>query len=305
MRGALGVSRRDFLFTVSAAATTLLALQGCLRRLEARSRAARYEVPPEAKTRPDAARSALAGDEFVFDVQGHHLEYDLMQRYTGEPYFGAVFPQVNCGEDDPRACFRPGGLPRGVLPEERHQHGDPVGAADRTQGQPAVGGDHGGDAPYRRAGLRLGIGASARPGAAQLRARSTTTSTRWRRTRPGIRSRPGRSSPTSPTRSGTPATRGGWTTPIRVSRAGWPRVHREGSRARRSRRSAPTRASAPEARTHHLRTWAGGRADFPDVNFIVYHSGFERTGSPEGPYTPSDCGHRHQPADLRDEAARA
>jgi len=25
--------------------------------------------------------------------------------------------------------------------------------------------------------------------------------------------------------------------------------------------------------------------DFPDVNFIVYHSGFERTGPREGPYT--------------------
>ena len=100
----VGVSRRDFLFTVSAAATTLLALQGCLGD-SGEKQGGRYEVPPEAKTDPDAARSALAGEEFVFDVQGHHLEYDLMTRYSGEPYFGQVFPQVNCGEDDPRACF--------------------------------------------------------------------------------------------------------------------------------------------------------------------------------------------------------
>ena len=29
----------------------------------------------------------------------------------------------------------------------------------------------------------------------------------------------------------------------------------------------------------------GAARDFPDVNFVVYHSGFERTGPPEGPYT--------------------
>jgi predicted TIM-barrel fold metal-dependent hydrolase len=30
--------------------------------------------------------------------------------------------------------------------------------------------------------------------------------------------------------------------------------------------------------------------DFPDVAFIVYHSGFERTGPPEGPYTSATAG---------------
>lgn len=62
-------------------------------------------MPPEAALDEEAARAVLAGQEFVFDVQGHHLEYDLLRRSAGKPFFGSVFPQVNCGADDPRACF--------------------------------------------------------------------------------------------------------------------------------------------------------------------------------------------------------
>jgi predicted TIM-barrel fold metal-dependent hydrolase len=100
----VGMSRRQFLFTASAAATTLLALQGCLGD-SGNSSGGRYRVPPEADRDNEAAREALAGEEFIFDVQGHHLEYDLMPSTRGEPFFGSVFPQVNCGKDDPRACF--------------------------------------------------------------------------------------------------------------------------------------------------------------------------------------------------------
>jgi predicted TIM-barrel fold metal-dependent hydrolase len=100
-----GMSRRDFLFTAGAAATTLLALEGCLGDSGGPEPGGGYDVPRDAGVDQDAARSALAGEEFVFDVQGHHLEYDLMRSPPGQPFFGEVFPQVNCGEDDPRACF--------------------------------------------------------------------------------------------------------------------------------------------------------------------------------------------------------
>jgi hypothetical protein len=93
------MSRRDFLFTVPAAATTLLALQGCLG--DSGDQGGRYEVPTDARTDTDAARSALAGEEFVFDVQGHHLEYDLMRGYSGEPYFGEVFPRSTAARTTP------------------------------------------------------------------------------------------------------------------------------------------------------------------------------------------------------------
>jgi predicted TIM-barrel fold metal-dependent hydrolase len=100
----LGMSRAAFLRSLCGAATTLLALQGCTwdaRRLLGGD----WGVPPEAALEEEAARAVLAGEEFVFDVQGHFLEYDLMQRSAGQPFFGSVFPQVNCGADDPRACF--------------------------------------------------------------------------------------------------------------------------------------------------------------------------------------------------------
>jgi uncharacterized protein len=100
-----GISRRDFLFTVCAASTTLLVLQGCLGDSEKKGRGGGYNVPPEARRDPDAAREALGGEEFIFDVQGHHLEYDLLPSSRDQPFFGEVFPQVNCGKDDPRACF--------------------------------------------------------------------------------------------------------------------------------------------------------------------------------------------------------
>ena len=100
----VGMSRRQFLYTASAAATTLLTLQGCLSD-SGNDSGGRYTVPAGAGKDQDAAREALGGEEFIFDVQGHHLEYDLMPSTRGEPFFGSVFPQVNCGQDDPRACF--------------------------------------------------------------------------------------------------------------------------------------------------------------------------------------------------------
>src|SRR5207247_8248509 len=99
------ITRGSFLRSLCGAATTLLALQGCAGEAARHALGGAWELPPEAALDPDAARAVLAGEEFVFDVQGHHLEYELMRRSAGKPFFGAVFPQVNCGADDPRACF--------------------------------------------------------------------------------------------------------------------------------------------------------------------------------------------------------
>jgi hypothetical protein len=100
-----GLSRATFLRSLCGAATTLLALQACAREAAVRVLGGGWDVPPEAALDQEAARAVLAGEEFVFDVQGHFLEYDLMRRTQGQPFFGAVFPQVNCGADDPHACF--------------------------------------------------------------------------------------------------------------------------------------------------------------------------------------------------------
>jgi hypothetical protein len=104
-----GMSRRRFLLSVCGAATTLLALNACSRE-EARSRGRRdpggsYEVPTTATTDPDVAREALAGNEFVFDVQGHFLEYRVNPAAQHGRDFWDGFPQQYCGEADPRMCF--------------------------------------------------------------------------------------------------------------------------------------------------------------------------------------------------------
>ena len=100
----LKVDRREFLKTATASAITLFFLD----RLSAAAVAepgGRYEIPREALWEPLAATERLSGDEFIMDVQGHLLDYDLNPATKGQRFWGAQFPQVNCGEEDPRACF--------------------------------------------------------------------------------------------------------------------------------------------------------------------------------------------------------
>jgi uncharacterized protein len=69
--GRVGKSRRDFLVSLCGAATTLLAMNTAF--LAGCKRGASYAVPPEAALDPAVAESALAGNEFIFDVQGHFV----------------------------------------------------------------------------------------------------------------------------------------------------------------------------------------------------------------------------------------
>jgi uncharacterized protein len=109
----LGMGRREFLLSSMAAATTLLALDACTRealRGEAGRRATpggTFAIPSEATTEPEAAETAVGGDEFVLDVQGHLLEYDVNPATAAAEgaNFWQSFPQQNCGEADPRVCF--------------------------------------------------------------------------------------------------------------------------------------------------------------------------------------------------------
>src|SRR5437867_6983271 len=76
------MSRRDFLLSVCGAATTLLVLDACTREVVRRSSPGAtpgggYSIPPEATLEPTPAHEAVGGEEFVFDIQGHLLEYDL------------------------------------------------------------------------------------------------------------------------------------------------------------------------------------------------------------------------------------
>lgn len=67
----LGQSRREFLVSLCGAATTLVAMN--LAACSNGRRGGGYAIPAEAATEPAAAESVLAGDEFIFDVQGHFV----------------------------------------------------------------------------------------------------------------------------------------------------------------------------------------------------------------------------------------
>ena len=104
-----GMSRRRFLLSACAAATTLLALQGCDD--EAAKSAGKpkpgggFKIPKDATTDPTIANDALGGTDFIFDVQNHLLDYTLDPQSRDEAFFGADFPQAQCGDADPHDCF--------------------------------------------------------------------------------------------------------------------------------------------------------------------------------------------------------
>ncbi|MBM3674389.1 MAG: amidohydrolase [Actinobacteria bacterium] len=102
----LGVDRRAFLRTVGGAALMLGILAACNDE-ERRSRGERaggtFDTP-EDPADADAAAEALTGDELVFDVQTHYLNFDLAAA-GGFAGLAASFPQAACGERDSRACF--------------------------------------------------------------------------------------------------------------------------------------------------------------------------------------------------------
>ena len=67
----LGVGRRSFLVSACGVATTLLGMNAAYAR--AGLRGGFYELPSEAALDLHAARSAVDGNDFIFDVQGHFV----------------------------------------------------------------------------------------------------------------------------------------------------------------------------------------------------------------------------------------
>lgn len=105
----LGMSRRQFLASSMGAATTFFALSACSSE-ESNSRGENpggtFDIPEDATTDPEIALDALGGEEFIFDVQTHYVNYDLAQE-GGE--WTALFPQRACPEGveegNAKVCF--------------------------------------------------------------------------------------------------------------------------------------------------------------------------------------------------------
>ena len=104
----LNMSRRQFLNGVTGAAATLFVLGACSKE-EARSRGESsgggFDVSEEATADTATALEELGGEEFIFDVQTHYVNYDLAGDVGS---WTDLFPQSRCEEGaggDNRVCF--------------------------------------------------------------------------------------------------------------------------------------------------------------------------------------------------------
>jgi predicted TIM-barrel fold metal-dependent hydrolase len=96
------LTRRQYLATCCGAATVLLALNGL------GCRGGRYGVRREAALDPEAARQALGGKEFIFDVQTHQVSGERAWWETGQPSLADFLkrtPQADCGAPHWARCF--------------------------------------------------------------------------------------------------------------------------------------------------------------------------------------------------------
>ena len=105
----LGVSRREFLTGATGAAAALFMLSACSGE-EAKSRGQRpggsFGVTTTSTIDRDSALDQLGGAEFIFDVQSHYVNYDQAPE-LGE--WTAIFPGAGCAEGveagSAKACF--------------------------------------------------------------------------------------------------------------------------------------------------------------------------------------------------------
>src|SRR5262245_13941233 len=96
-----GMSRRAFIDSSCGTAAALLVINqvyGC-------GGDGGYTMPADAAIDADTACHALAGDQFIFDVQTHHVDPAGAWRSGSWELALGTFPQASCGESDRMACF--------------------------------------------------------------------------------------------------------------------------------------------------------------------------------------------------------
>jgi len=105
----LGVSRRQFLNGVTGAATMLFVLSACSdeqAKHASRETGGRFGVTSTSTLDRDSALDQLGGNEFIFDVQSHYVNYDHAPELAD---WTAIFPNAGCPEGveagSSKACF--------------------------------------------------------------------------------------------------------------------------------------------------------------------------------------------------------
>lgn len=117
----LGVSRRSFLVSACGAASSLLAMNAAYAA--AGKRGGFFEIPAAAALEPAAAEASVAGKEFIFDVQGHFVNptgaWTRRLPEGARPLSG--FPAAGCaaaklgGDLDHLQCFGPDAFLRDIF----------------------------------------------------------------------------------------------------------------------------------------------------------------------------------------------
>jgi predicted TIM-barrel fold metal-dependent hydrolase len=101
-----GMQRRSYLASACGAAATLFAFDQAFA--SAGRTAGRYDIPREAQFDQQLAQAAVGGDEFIFDVQLHHVNPAGAWRQRGGGFEGALrgMPASrSCKDSDPLTCL--------------------------------------------------------------------------------------------------------------------------------------------------------------------------------------------------------
>jgi hypothetical protein len=109
----LGQTRRQYVVSLLGAAATLAAFNRAFAA--AGKTGGAYALAREAPFELAAAKAALGGDEFIFDVQLHHVNPQGAWRRTGANAFLRNMPNSRCGKADPIECFSSGALLKDVF----------------------------------------------------------------------------------------------------------------------------------------------------------------------------------------------
>ena len=109
----IGLDRRRYLVSALGAAATLGAFNRAFARVG--QTGGGYALAPEAPYELAAAQAALAGDEFIFDVQLHHVNPKGAWRQKAGPEAFKGMPNSRCGKADHIECFSSGALLKDVF----------------------------------------------------------------------------------------------------------------------------------------------------------------------------------------------
>lgn len=101
----LGWSRRRFLMSACGVATTMLSMNQVFAHRG--NTGGFFDVSPDMALDPEAAATVVSGDEFIFDVQTHHIKPsgEWLKRNQEFVEFMSYFGQLKCGEPDPANCL--------------------------------------------------------------------------------------------------------------------------------------------------------------------------------------------------------